>query len=245
MLLKENTTSTSGKQAQNVCYDLRAGQWMAAIGVPSLMYGICSTSNSEAAHTLSRWKRELSWSVPVTWLVIQVKKINYSTKRNHCQLFEERLWTSREFLFDADDNCKLSDRDATTTPMKMAFKSLLSAWHQNCRIFCNTAHPSRSSVPGDSEYRKLSNSSSPAGQQRLIWIIYLKQWHAPVTYVTETRWSKPPACRNSWSNWIQPSLPRKGTINSMIGETSSCKDLGVNICTSLKVALENPVKRLL
>ena len=64
---------------------------MAAIDVPSLdVWDMLYVKLNEAAHVLYQDENGLSSNVPVTWLVIQVKR-STTLQRNHRQLFEERL----------------------------------------------------------------------------------------------------------------------------------------------------------
>ena len=83
----------------NVYYDGGAGQWMAAIDVPSLdVWDMLYVKLNEAAHVLYQDENgvELERSSDLVGHTGEKDQLLY--KRNHCQLFEERLRTSREWL---------------------------------------------------------------------------------------------------------------------------------------------------
>ena len=76
----------------NVYYDGGAGQWMAAIDVPSLdVWDMLYVKLNEAAHVLYQDESRVELERSSDLVGHTGEKINYSTKENHCQLFEERL----------------------------------------------------------------------------------------------------------------------------------------------------------
>ena len=107
--------------------------------------------------SLSRRKR--SWARAFQWLGWSYRwKDQLLYKRNHCQLFEERPWTNREWL-----RCR---RTTKLWPRRYQHqwrwrsRVYCPLGTKNCRIFCNTAHPSRSSCSRRQRRSCLSNSSS-------------------------------------------------------------------------------------
>ena len=224
----------------NVYYDGGAGQWMAAIDVPSLdVWDMLYVKLNEAAHVLYQDENGVELERSSDLVGHTGEKINYSTKETIAN-YLKKGYELVENGFDADGQPNF-DRDATNTNEDGVQEFIVRLAPKIVEFSATQPIQAGQVVPGDSEGRVYPTPLAPAGQTTADLNHLSETVTRTVTYVTEDQdgSNRQPAGIADQTNTLHFS--RKGTINLVTGETS-LEDWTAQDGTSF-AALENPVKK--
>ena len=224
----------------NVYYDGGAGQWMAAIDVPSLdVWDMLYVKLNEAAHVLYQDENGVELERSSDLVGHTGEKINYSTKETIAN-YLKKGYELLENGFDADGQPNF-DRDANNTNDDGVQEFIVRLAPKIVEFSATQPIQAGQVVPGDSEGRVYPTPLAPAGQTTADLNHLSETVTRTVTYVTEDQdgSNRQPAGIADQTNTLHFS--RKGTINLVTGETS-LEDWTAQDGTSFAV-LENPVKK--
>ena len=224
----------------NVYYDGGAGQWMAAIDVPSLdVWDMLYVKLNEAAHVLYQDENGVELERSSDLVGHTGEKINYSTKET-IDNYLKKGYELVENGFDADGQPNF-DRDATNTNEDGVQEFIVRLAPKIVEFSATQPIQAGQVVPGDSEGRVYPTPLAPAGQTTADLNHLSETVTRTVTYVTENQdgSNRQPAGIADQTDSLH--FTRKGTINLVTGETS-LEDWTAQDGTSF-VALENPVKK--
>ena len=224
----------------NVYYDGGAGQWMAAIDVPSLdVWDMLYVKLNEAAHVLYQDENGVELERSSDLVGHTGEKINYSTKETIAN-YLKKGYELVENGFDADGQPNF-DRDADNTNEDGVQEFIVRLAPKIVEFSATQPIQAGQVVPGDSEGRVYPTPLAPAGQTTADLDHLSETVTRTVTYVTEDNdgSNRQPAGIADQTDSLH--FTRKGTINLVTGETS-LEDWTAQDGTSF-VALENPVKK--
>ena len=224
----------------NVYYDGGAGQWMAAIDVPSLdVWDMLYVKFNEAAHVLYQDESGVELERSSDLVGHTGEKINYSTKETIAN-YLKKGYELVENSFDADEQPNF-DRNATNTNEDGVQEFIVRLAPKI--VAFSKAQPIQAGqvVPGDSEGRVYPTPLAPAGQTTADLDHLSETVSRTVTYVTEDQdgANRQPAGIADQTDSLH--FTRKGTINLVTGETK-LEDWTAQDGTNF-AALENPVKK--
>ena len=224
----------------NVYYDGGAGQWMAAIDVPSLdVWDMLYVKLNEAAHVLYQDENGVELERSSDLVGHTGEKINYSTKETIAN-YLKKGYELVENGFDADGQPNF-DRDATNTNEDGVQEFIVRLAPKIVEFSATQPIQAGQVVPGDSEGRVYPTPLAPAGQTTADLDHLSETVTRTVTYVTEDQdgSNRQPAGIADQTDSLH--FTRKGTINLVTGETQ-LEDWTAQDGTSF-AALENPVKK--
>ena len=224
----------------NVYYDGGAGQWMAAIDVPSLdVWDMLYVRLNEAAHVLYQDENGVELERSSDLVGHTGEKINYSTKETIAN-YLKKGYELVENGFDAEGQPNF-DRDATNTNEDGVQEFIVRLAPKIVEFSATQPIQAGQVVPGDSEGRVYPTPLAPAGQTTADLNHLSETVTRTVTYVTEDQdgSNRQPSGMADQTDSLH--FTRKGTINLVTGETS-LEDWTAQDGTSF-AALENPVKK--
>ena len=224
----------------NVYYDGGAGQWMAAIDVPSLdVWDMLYVKLNEAAHVLYQDENGVELERSSDLIGHTGEKINYSTKETIAN-YLKKGYELVENGFDADGQPNF-DRDANNTNEDGVQEFIVRLAPKIVEFSATQPIQAGQVVPGDSEGRVYPTPLAPAGQTTADLNHLSETVIRTVTYVTEDQdgSNRQPAGMADQTDSLH--FTRKGTINLVTGETS-LEDWTAQDGTSF-ATLENPVKK--
>ena len=224
----------------NVYYDGGAGQWMAAIDVPSLdVWDMLYVKLNEAAHVLYQDENGVELERSSDLVGHTGEKINYSTKETIAN-YLKKGYELVENGFDADGQPNF-DRDANNTNEDGVQEFIVRLAPKIVEFSATQLIQAGQVVPGDSEGRVYPTPLAPAGQTTADLDHLSETVTRTVIYVTEDNDGSNRQSAGIADQTDSLHFTRKGTINLVTGETS-LEDWAAQDGTSF-VALENPVKK--
>lgn len=224
----------------NVYYDGGAGQWMAAIDVPSLdVWDMLYVKLNEAAHVLYQDENGVELERSSDLVGHTGEKINYSTKETIAN-YLKKGYELVENGFDADGQPNF-DRDANNINEDGVQEFIVRLAPKIVEFSATQPIQAGQVVPGDSEGRVYPTPLAPAGQTTADLDHLSETVTRTVTYVTEDQDGSNRQSAGIADQTDRLHFARKGTINLVTGETS-LEDWTAQDGTSF-VALENPVKK--
>ena len=224
----------------NVYYDSGAGQWMAAVDVPSLdVWDMLYVKLNEVARVIYQDETGKELERSSDFVGHTGEKINYSTKETIAN-YLKKGYELVENSFDADEQPNF-DRNATNTNEDGVQEFIVRLAPKI--VAFSEAQPIQAGqvVPGDSEGRVYPTPLAPAGQTTADLDHLSETVSRTVSYVTEDRDGSYRQAAGIADQTDSLHFTRKGTINLVTGETT-LEDWTAQDGTNF-AALENPVKK--
>ena len=224
----------------NVYYDSGAGQWMAAVDVPSLdVWDMLYVKLNEVARVIYQDETGKELERSSDFVGHTGEKINYSTKETIAN-YLRKGYELVENGFDSDGKANF-DRNANNTNEDGVQEFIVRLAPKI--VAFSEAQPIQAGqvVPGDSEGRIYPTPLAPAGQTTADLDHLSETVSRTVTYVTEDRDGANRQAAGIADQTDSLHFTRKGTINLVTGETK-LEDWTAQDGTNF-AALENPVKK--
>ena len=224
----------------NVYYDSGAGQWMAAVDVPSLdVWDMLYVKLNEVARVIYQDETGKELERSSDFVGHTGEKINYSTKETIAN-YLRKGYELVENGFDSDGKANF-DRNANNTNEDGVQEFIVRLAPKIVEFSPTQPIQTGQVVPGDSEGRVYPTPLAPAGQTTADLDHLSETVSRTVSYVTEDRDGSNRQAAGIADQTDSLHFTRKGTINLVTGETT-LEDWTAQDGTHFE-ALENPIKK--